>query len=96
MRVFLYAKTPLVFKSLRIITKRSYLAVTPFLVGVTGFEHATSASRTQRSTKLSHTPKCIYLSNYLNIIPLFEYLSTCFTCMGTKMFVNYLYIQAYF
>ena len=26
-------------------------------IGVTGFEPATSASRTQRSTKLSHTPK---------------------------------------
>ena len=29
---------------------------TRFLIGVTGFEPATSASRTQRSTKLSHTP----------------------------------------
>ena len=28
------------------------------LVGVTGFEPAASASRTQRSTKLSHTPIC--------------------------------------
>ena len=27
-----------------------------FLVGATGFEPATSASRTQRSTKLSHAP----------------------------------------
>ena len=27
-----------------------------FMVGVTGFEHATSSSRTKRSTKLSHTP----------------------------------------
>ena len=27
-----------------------------FFIGVTGFEPATSASRTQRSTKLSHTP----------------------------------------
>ena len=26
------------------------------MVGVTGFEHATSSSRTKRSTKLSHTP----------------------------------------
>ena len=30
-----------------------------FCVGATGFEPATSASRTQRSTKLSHAP-CIY------------------------------------
>ncbi len=28
-----------------------------FLVGLTGFEPAASASRTQRSTKLSHNPK---------------------------------------
>ena len=28
-----------------------------YMVGVTGFEHATSWSRTKRSTKLSHTPK---------------------------------------
>ena len=27
-----------------------------YLVGVTGFEPATSSSRTRRSTKLSHTP----------------------------------------
>ena len=31
------------------------------LVEVTGFEHATSASRTQRSTKLSHTSIYHYL-----------------------------------
>ena len=29
-----------------------------FLVGVRWFEHPTSSSRTKRSTKLSHTPKC--------------------------------------
>ena len=28
------------------------------MVGMTGFEPATSASRTQRSTKLSHIPFC--------------------------------------
>jgi hypothetical protein len=28
------------------------------MVGMTGFEPAASASRTQRSTKLSHIPKC--------------------------------------
>ena len=28
-----------------------------FLVGVTGFEPTTSATRTQRSTRLSYTPK---------------------------------------
>ena len=39
---------------------------THFLIGVTGFEPATSASRTQRSTKLSHTPlllNCCMLSD---------------------------------
>jgi hypothetical protein len=30
------------------------------VVGMTGFEPATSASRTQRSTKLSHIPTGIY------------------------------------
>ncbi len=38
------------------------------LVGVTGFEHATSWSRTKRSTKLSHTPIFYfkaYMSNFL-------------------------------
>ena len=35
----------------------SHFHVTPcFRVGATGFEPATSASRTQRSTKLSHAP----------------------------------------
>ena len=34
-------------------------SVEVFLVGMTGFEPATSASRTQRSTKLSHIPKSI-------------------------------------
>ena len=29
------------------------------MVGVTGFEPTTSWSRTKRSTKLSHTPKCL-------------------------------------
>lgn len=29
------------------------------LVGVTGFEPATSSSRTKRATKLRHTPSCI-------------------------------------
>ncbi len=33
------------------------------MVGVTGFEHATSWSRTKRSTKLSHTPEYIILKN---------------------------------
>ena len=28
------------------------------MVGVTGFEPATSSSRTKRATKLRHTPKC--------------------------------------
>ena len=32
-----------------------------FLIGATGFEPATSASRTQRSTKLSHAPICVVL-----------------------------------
>ena len=40
-----------------------------FLVEVTGFEPATSASRTQRSTKLSHT------SNYMEPIKGFEPLA---------------------
>ena len=30
--------------------------LTPFLVGVTGFEPATSPSRTVRATELRHTP----------------------------------------
>ena len=36
----------------------------PCIVGATGFEPATSASRTQRSTKLSHAP--FQLPNYSN------------------------------
>jgi hypothetical protein len=38
-------------------TRVHYRAVSIDLVGVTGFEPATSSSRTRRSTKLSHTPK---------------------------------------
>ena len=34
------------------------------MVGMTGFEPAASASRTQRSTKLSHIPKTIGLYHY--------------------------------
>ena len=30
--------------------------ISGLMVGVTRFEHATSSSRTKRSTKLSHTP----------------------------------------
>ena len=37
--------------------KRRLLPQSSFLVGMTGFEPAASASRTQRSTKLSHIPK---------------------------------------
>ena len=33
------------------------------MVGLTGFEPATSRSRTERSTKLSHNPLCFALSN---------------------------------
>ena len=40
----------------------SHFHVTPcFRVGATGFEPATSASRTQRSTKLSHAPFYAFL-----------------------------------
>ena len=43
---------------LTIFKKRQYQKNTvASLVGITGFEPATSASRTQRSTKLSHIPK---------------------------------------
>ena len=47
------------------------------MVGMTGFEPAASASRTQRSTKLSHIPKCclrqqtIYYHNGFAWQPLF-------------------------
>ena len=39
--------------------KKKPLMRLSFLVGMTGFEPAASASRTQRSTKLSHIPICI-------------------------------------
>ena len=40
------------------------LTASHLIVGATGFEPATSASRTQRSTKLSHAP--FQLPNYSN------------------------------
>ena len=36
------------------------------MVGLTGFEPATSRSRTERSTKLSHNPLCFALSDGVN------------------------------
>ena len=39
-----------------------------FLIGVTRFELATSASRTLRSTKLSHTPKVLYILTTKEIV----------------------------
>ncbi len=36
------------------------------MVGLTGFEPATSRSRTERSTKLSHNPLCFTLSDRIN------------------------------
>ncbi len=38
------------------LINRGTASAVPHLVGVTRFEHATSSSRTKRSTKLSHTP----------------------------------------
>jgi hypothetical protein len=35
--------------------------IRPFVVGVTGFEPATSSSRTKRATKLRHTPRLLSL-----------------------------------
>ena len=46
------------------------------LVEVTGFEHATSASRTQRSTKLSHTSN--YFIYYTPIISFVKYFPNFF------------------
>ena len=37
--------------------KLSFLSLSVSLVGVTGFEPATSSSRTKRATKLRHTPR---------------------------------------
>ena len=48
------------------------------LVGVKGFEPSTSASRTQRSTKLSHTPQ-LFCNNLIFdlIIQLIFYSVKC-------------------
>ena len=43
-------------------TKNGHLSASVFVVEATGFEPATSASRTQRSTKLSHASICFRLA----------------------------------
>ena len=39
----------------------------PCIVGATGFEPATSASRTQRSTKLSHAPSYLLTNKSMSV-----------------------------
>ena len=46
------------------------------MVGLTGFEPAASASRTQRSTKLSHNPKCFLADS--------ERYDTTYVALGKK------------
>ena len=44
-------------------------------VGVTGFEPATSSSRTKRATKLRHTPRC-----EKHMLTSFARVGICFEC----------------
>ena len=43
------------------------LTASHLIVGATGFEPATSASRTQRSTKLSHAPSYLLTNKSMSV-----------------------------
>ena len=61
---------------------------TRLLVEVTGLEPAASASRTQRSTKLSHTSKVSAFCGNIVIIYNAVQKVNCFFCFWRKMFEN--------
>ncbi len=58
-----------------------------FLIGATGFEPATSASRTQRSTKLSHAPILLICAVWNLCL---KSQDTKITAFATTMIIPYL------
>ena len=62
-----------------------------YLVGMTGFEPATSASRTQRSTKLSHAS--IFMKHFVVSQIVLHYIITSFSVCPEKFCIFLIFLK---
>ena len=63
------------------------------MVGLTGFEPAASASRTQRSTKLSHNPSCLTARDMLAQLVMVSSIQILYTSRHSNNLINLIYLK---